>query len=81
VKITYLAKTFRGHTLVWYMKLQGITPTIHVRTLEEIKKALLKDFKKPKSESNYIIELKEIKEVQIESIWITINALRMQLGE
>jgi hypothetical protein len=30
-------------------------------TLAEIIQALLKEFKKPKSESQYIIELKEIK--------------------
>jgi hypothetical protein len=27
VKIVQLATTFRGRTLVWYMKLQSITPT------------------------------------------------------
>jgi hypothetical protein len=27
VKIAQLATTFRGHALVWYMKLQSITPT------------------------------------------------------
>jgi hypothetical protein len=30
---------------------------------------LLKEFKKPKSESWYIIELKETKQVQMESVW------------
>jgi hypothetical protein len=52
---------FRGRALVWYMKLHGITPTRESRTLAEIKKALLKEFKKMKSELQYIIELKEIK--------------------
>jgi hypothetical protein len=51
VKIAQLEKTFRGHALVWYMKLQGITPTRQARTLEEIKKVRLKDLKKSKSES------------------------------
>jgi hypothetical protein len=68
-KIAQLATTFRGRALVWYMKLQGITPTRQDRTLTELKQALLKDFKKSKSESQYIIELKEIKQVQTESIW------------
>jgi hypothetical protein len=45
-----LATTFRGCALVWYMKLQIITPTGHARTLAEIKKSLLKDFKNPKLE-------------------------------
>jgi hypothetical protein len=69
VKIAQLATTFRGRALVWYMKLQSITPTGQARTLAEIKKALLKEFKNPKSESQYITELKEIKQVQTESIW------------
>jgi hypothetical protein len=47
VKIVQLATMFRGHALVWYMKLQGITPTRQARTLEEIKQALLKEFKNP----------------------------------
>jgi hypothetical protein len=51
VKIVQLATTFRGRALVWYMKLQSITPTGQARTLVEIKKALLKEFKNPKSES------------------------------
>jgi hypothetical protein len=69
VKIAQLATTFRGRALVWYMKLQSIMPTGQARTLAEIKKALLKEFKNPKSESQYITELKEIKQVQTESVW------------
>jgi hypothetical protein len=37
--------------------------------LVEINQALLKDFKNPKSNSQYIIELKEIKQVQTLSVW------------
>jgi hypothetical protein len=51
------------------MKLQSTMPTGQARTLAEIKQALLKEFKKPKSESQYITELKEIKQVQTESVW------------
>jgi hypothetical protein len=51
------------------MKLHSIMPIGHARTLLEIKQALLKEFKKPKSESQYITELKEIKQVQTESLW------------
>jgi hypothetical protein len=69
VKIVQLETTFRGCALVWYMKLQSITPTGQARTLAEIRQALLKEFKKPKSESQYITELKEIKQVQTESVW------------
>jgi hypothetical protein len=63
VKIAQLETTFRGCALVWYMKLQSTTPTGQARTLTEIRKALLKEFKKTKSESQYIIELNEIKQV------------------
>jgi hypothetical protein len=69
VKIVQLATTFRGCALVWYMKLQSIMPTGQARTLVEIKQVLLKEFKNPKSESQYITELKEIKQVQTESVW------------
>jgi hypothetical protein len=69
MKIAQLETTFRGHALVWYMKLQSTTPTGQARTLAEIRQALLKEFKKPKSESQYITKLKEIKQVQIESVW------------
>jgi hypothetical protein len=37
--------------------------------LAEIRQALLKEFKKPKSESQYITELKEIKQVQTSQVW------------
>ena len=37
-------------------------------TLAKIKPTLLKEFKKPKSESQYITELKEIKQVQTELV-------------
>jgi hypothetical protein len=45
------------------MKYQSTTPTGHDKTLAEITQALLKKFKKPKSELKYIVELKEIKHV------------------
>jgi hypothetical protein len=64
-----LEKTFRGHALVWYMNLQRITPTVQGRYLEDIKQALLKEFKKTKLESQYITKLKEIKQVQTKSVW------------
>ena len=50
-KIVQLETTFRGRTLVWYMNLQSTTILGQTRTLEEITQALLKEFKKPKSES------------------------------
>jgi hypothetical protein len=66
VRFAQLATMLRGHTLLWYMKLHINTPTRKDRNLEEIKKALLKEFKKPKSESQYMTELKEVKS---KSLW------------
>jgi hypothetical protein len=50
-----------GRTLVLYMNLQSSTTTGQSRTLVEIRQALLKEFKKQKSESQYSTKLKEIK--------------------
>jgi hypothetical protein len=51
------------------MKLQGIMPTRQDTTFVKINKALLKEFKNPNSESQYITKLKDIKYVQTESVW------------
>jgi len=51
------------------MKFQTTTPAGHIRTLDEIKTALILDFKKPKSESQCIIELKEITQGPNEMVW------------
>jgi hypothetical protein len=50
------------------MKLQSTTPTGQARTLEKIRQALLKEFKKPNYELKYITKLKEIKQVHNESV-------------
>jgi hypothetical protein len=51
------------------MKLQSTTPTEHAITLVEIRQALFKEFKNPKSKSQYITKLNEIKQVQMKSVW------------
>jgi hypothetical protein len=50
-------------------EVQNTTPTGQSRTLADIGQALLKEFRKPKSESQYITEMKEIKKVQNEIVW------------
>jgi hypothetical protein len=52
VKIAKLVRTFRVRALVWYMKIQCITPIGHGKTLAEIRQALLKEFNKPKLKSS-----------------------------
>jgi hypothetical protein len=58
-----LETTFKGYALAWYMKLESTTPIGQVRPLAEIRKALLKEFKKKKYKSQHITELNEIKQV------------------
>ena len=69
VCITQLATTFRDRALVWYMKYQSTTAQGATRALDEIKRDLIAEFKKPKSESQCITELKEIKQGHRETVW------------
>ena len=39
------------------------------RTLVQVRTAMIKEFKKPKSESHCITELKDIKQLPTESVW------------
>ena len=58
-KRSQFSTTLRDHTLSWYMNfIQGV---VQLKPLKEIKTTLIAEFKKPKSKSQYIIELKEIK--------------------
>jgi hypothetical protein len=67
VKRNQFSTTLRDCALSWYMKLvQGLAQP---KPLNEIKNALIAEFKKPKSESQCIIELKEIKQKVAEPIW------------
>jgi hypothetical protein len=67
VKRTQFSTTLRDHTLSWYMKLvQGL---VQLKPLNEIKNVLIAEFKKPKSQSQCITELKEIKQKVAEPIW------------
>lgn len=68
-KIAQLETTFIERALTWYMKFKATTPAGKTRTLAKIKQALLKEFQKPKSESQCIIEIKEIKQVLRERAW------------
>jgi hypothetical protein len=67
VKRNQFSTTLRDHALSWYMKLvQGLGQP---KPLNEIKNALIVEFKKPNSESQCIIELKEIKKKVAEPVW------------
>jgi hypothetical protein len=59
LKRTQFSTTLRDHALSWYMKLvQGLAQP---KPLNQIKNTLITEFKKPKSESQCITEMKEIK--------------------
>jgi hypothetical protein len=67
VKRNQFSTTLRDHMLSWYMKLvQGIAQP---NPLNDIKNALFAEFKKPKSKSQCITKMKDIKQKVIEPVW------------
>jgi hypothetical protein len=67
VKRAQFSTTLRYRALRWYMNLvQGIAQP---KFLNEIKNALVAEFKKPKLESKCITKLKEIKQRVAEPVW------------
>ena len=53
----------------WYMKFVQVPTRNPQNTLAERRMGLIDEFKKPKSKSQYIIELQEIKQFPNESVW------------
>jgi hypothetical protein len=67
IKRTQFNTMLRDHALSWYMKLvQGLPQP---KPLNEIKNELIAEFKKPKSESQCITELKYIKQKVAKLVW------------
>ena len=69
IKRRQLDTTLRDHALDWYMRFMQVPQGTMMKTLNEIQEGLFKEFKKPKSEAQYITELKEIKQFMNETIW------------
>lgn len=65
IQMAQLTTTFRDRALNGFMKYSNG----QVRTLLEVKDAMITKFKKPKLESQCISELKEIKQKPNESVW------------
>jgi hypothetical protein len=66
VKRAQFSTTLRDRALRWYMKFfEGAAP----KPLNVIKTALIVEFKKPKSKSQCIIELKKIKQRIVQPVW------------
>ena len=68
IKKGQLVKKFQGRTLEWYMKFMQVPTGNPMKTLEKSRTRLIKEFKKPKYESQYIIDIKEIKQYPNESV-------------
>ena len=60
--------TLKNRVLTWYVKYKRMVAQGVVRTLDEIKKEMLKEFQKPKMESQCITEIKEIKQHPRETV-------------
>ena len=67
VKRNRFSTILRDRELSWYMKF--VTGYVQPKPLNDIKTALSAEVKKPKSESQCITELKEIKQKVTEPIW------------
>ena len=65
LRTAQLITSFRDRALTWFMKFSSNQHP----TLDEIKAAITKEFKKPKSELQSISELKEIQQQRGESVW------------
>ena len=65
VKCAQLITSFWDQALTWFMKFSST----QYPALADIKVATIKEFKKPKSESQCITELKEIQKWRGESVW------------
>jgi hypothetical protein len=74
-----LSTTFRDRARTWFMKFS--TNTQQPKTIQEIKDELKKEFKKPKSESQCIMELKEIKDMPHELVWDFDQRFKTLLGQ
>ena len=61
VKKGQLVTALRGHALDWYMKFIQVPMGTLAKTLDEFRKGLIEEFRKPKSKAQYITKLKEIK--------------------
>ena len=53
----------------WFMRFTRVPQIGIAKTLNEIRIGLFEEFRKPKSEAQYIIELKEIKQFPNEMSW------------
>jgi hypothetical protein len=68
-KIAQLDTTLKDKAMMWYMKYNSTTPAVQARSLKEIKRYQLREFQRPKSESQYITKVKDINQLVVETSW------------
>jgi hypothetical protein len=68
-KLTQIVITLRDGALDWYMSLVMNNVPETTRTLDKIKKLLIKEFQKPSSKDQYMNEMIEIRQKPRESVW------------
>ena len=61
--------TLRGSALEWYTKISILPVGFVPKTLNEIRVGLIDEFIKQKSKSQWITEIKEIKQLPTKSVW------------
>ena len=61
--------TLRGCALDWFMKFCATPAGTPQKTLEEIQAAMISEFGKPKTESQCITKIKEIKQALAKNVW------------
>jgi len=72
MKVAQLVTPFRDRALNWYMKFSGGQNKTH----DEIQVSLIAEFKNPKSKSQWITKLKEIKQLDGETTTSLTNDLK-----
>jgi hypothetical protein len=68
-KLAQLAILLRDRALDWYMSLVINSPPRVTETIIDVKKLLINEFQKPRSEDRYMNEMIEIRHKLGESIW------------
>ena len=77
MRANQMVTTFRDRALNWYMKFSAGQP----KSLAKIITTLIEEFNKPKSESQCIIELKEIKQRNGESTCDLNQRFKVSMGQ
>ena len=71
----------RGRVLDWYMKFFVVPTRVTQKTLDQIQAGLIDGFRKPKSESQCITEIKEIKQLSTKSVRDFYQRLKMLMAK